>query len=79
MKPDQLIKRRGKLGLIKVKANLQEVKQWVADWLGMDQEVRLILRLKNQCQGQCCGVGVGLNRDILVGAGVKVRLQLHLR
>lgn len=33
-KPDQLIKRRGKLGLIKVNADLGEVKQWVADRLG---------------------------------------------
>ncbi len=38
-KPDQLIKRRGKLGLIKVKASLEEVKQWIADRMGKDQEV----------------------------------------
>ncbi len=38
-KPDQLIKRRGKLGLIKVKASLEEVKQWVAERMGKDQEV----------------------------------------
>ncbi len=39
-KPDQLIKRRGKLGLIKVKASLEEVKQWIAERMGRDQEVR---------------------------------------
>lgn len=39
VKPDQLIKRRGKLGLIKVKASLEEVKQWVADRIGKDQEI----------------------------------------
>ncbi len=38
-KPDQLIKRRGKLGLIKVKASLEEVKQWIAERMGKDQEV----------------------------------------
>ena len=31
VKPDQLIKRRGKLGLIKVNADLNTVKQWVAE------------------------------------------------
>lgn len=29
VKPDQLIKRRGKLGLIKVNADLNEVKKWI--------------------------------------------------
>ena len=29
VKPDQLIKRRGKLGLIKINADLNEVKAWV--------------------------------------------------
>jgi ATP citrate (pro-S)-lyase len=43
VKPDQLIKRRGKLGLIKVKASLDEVKQWIADRMGKEQEVSLIL------------------------------------
>lgn len=31
VKPDQLIKRRGKLGLIKINADLNEVKSWVAE------------------------------------------------
>lgn len=31
VKPDQLIKRRGKLGLIKINADLPEVKAWVAE------------------------------------------------
>ena len=39
VKPDQLIKRRGKLGLIKVKANLATVKQWVAERINKDQQV----------------------------------------
>ncbi|GAB6025154.1 hypothetical protein CHUAL_010577 [Chamberlinius hualienensis] len=38
-KPDQLIKRRGKLGLIKVNANLAEVKSWVTD--RMDKEIEI--------------------------------------
>ncbi|KAG1651335.1 ATP-citrate synthase [Nymphon striatum] len=31
VKPDQLIKRRGKLGLLKVNANIDEVESWVKD------------------------------------------------
>jgi len=31
VKPDQLIKRRGKLGLIKINADLSDVKAWVAE------------------------------------------------
>ena len=36
MNPDQLIKRRGKLGLIKVNANFNEVKEWVIKRMGSD-------------------------------------------
>ncbi|XP_017797704.1 PREDICTED: ATP-citrate synthase [Habropoda laboriosa] len=39
VKPDQLIKRRGKLGLIKVNADLATVKQWVAERMNKDQQV----------------------------------------
>ena len=39
MKPDQLIKRRGKLGLIKVNANFSEVKQWVGEKMGVDMQI----------------------------------------
>lgn len=31
VKPDQLLKRRGKLGLVKVNANLKEVQEWVSE------------------------------------------------
>jgi len=34
VKPDQLIKRRGKLGLIKVDASLAEVKEWLSQKMG---------------------------------------------
>ena len=37
-KPDQLIKRRGKLGLIKVKADYEEAKGWISERLGADQK-----------------------------------------
>ncbi|XP_076627273.1 ATP-citrate synthase [Colletes latitarsis] len=37
VKPDQLIKRRGKLGLIKVNADLATVKQWIAERINKDQ------------------------------------------
>lgn len=39
VKPDQLIKRRGKLGLIKVNADLATVKQWVGARMNKDQQV----------------------------------------
>jgi len=39
VKPDQLIKRRGKLGLIKVNANLAEVQTWVGERIGRDVQV----------------------------------------
>lgn len=39
VKPDQLIKRRGKLGLIKVNANLDTVKQWVGERMNKDQQI----------------------------------------
>lgn len=39
VKPDQLIKRRGKLGLIAVNKNFQEVKQWVNERMGKDQKI----------------------------------------
>ena len=39
-KPDQLIKRRGKLGLIKVNADLNEVKTWVEEKFNKDIQVR---------------------------------------
>ena len=39
VKPDQLIKRRGKLGLMKMEADLDTVKQWVAERMNKDQQV----------------------------------------
>lgn len=39
VKPDQLIKRRGKLGLIAVNKNLAQVQQWISERLGKDQKI----------------------------------------
>lgn len=39
VKPDQLIKRRGKLGLIKINADLQEVKVWIAERMNQEQKI----------------------------------------
>ena len=39
VKPDQLIKRRGKLGLIKVNVDYATVQQWVKERLGKDQKI----------------------------------------
>lgn len=40
MKPDQLIKRRGKLGLIKVNADYKTVQEWISQRMNKDQQVR---------------------------------------
>lgn len=48
VKPDQLIKRRGKLGLIKVNTDLKGVKAWIAERMGKDQQVgRATGKLRN--------------------------------
>lgn len=39
VKPDQLIKRRGKLGLIAVNKNLAQVKSWISERMGKDQKI----------------------------------------
>lgn len=39
VKPDQLIKRRGKLGLIKVNADLNTVKKWIDERMNKEQQV----------------------------------------
>lgn len=39
VKPDQLIKRRGKLGLIKVNADLPTVQKWVEQRMNKEQRV----------------------------------------
>eukprot|EP00062_Callorhinchus_milii_P018629 gi/632972298/ref/XP_007902588.1/ PREDICTED: ATP-citrate synthase isoform X2 [Callorhinchus milii] len=39
VKPDQLIKRRGKLGLIGVNLDLNGVKEWLKKWLGQEAKV----------------------------------------
>ena len=36
VKPDQLLKRRGKLGLVKVNATLSEVQEWVGQRMGTE-------------------------------------------
>jgi len=48
VKPDQLIKRRGKLGLIKVNTDFNGVKQWVEERAGKDTKVgNAVGKLKN--------------------------------
>ena len=39
VKPDQLIKRRGKLGLIKVNVDLDGVREWLADKMSEELEI----------------------------------------
>lgn len=43
-KPDQLIKRRGKLGLIKINATLEEVKVWIKEKMSQEIEVTILYR-----------------------------------
>ena len=38
-KPDQLIKRRGKLGLIKAGADINGIKEWLGNKLGKEFHV----------------------------------------
>eukprot|EP00096_Caligus_rogercresseyi_P004195 TRINITY_DN1836_c0_g1_i1.p1 TRINITY_DN1836_c0_g1~~TRINITY_DN1836_c0_g1_i1.p1 ORF type:complete len:1079 (+),score=274.71 TRINITY_DN1836_c0_g1_i1:30-3266(+) len=39
VKPDQLIKRRGKLGLIKINVDFEEVKQWITEQRSKEQTI----------------------------------------
>lgn len=45
VKPDQLIKRRGKYGLIAINKNLAEVRQWVEERQGQDIKI-------DNCEGK---------------------------
>ena len=57
-KPDQLIKRRGKLGLIKVKADFNEAKQWIQERIGKDQKV-------SKMSSNILATIIGNNLDVL--------------
>jgi ATP citrate (pro-S)-lyase len=41
-KPDQLIKRRGKAGLLKLRANWEEAQAWINERRGREQKVELV-------------------------------------
>jgi len=43
VKPDQLIKRRGKLGLIEVNCDLAKAKSWIEQRIAKDVKVRLVV------------------------------------
>ena len=47
MKPDQLIKRRGKLGLLKVNTDWSGVKEWLTDKRGKEVQVSIIVEFVN--------------------------------
>jgi len=42
VKPDQLIKRRGKLGLIKVNVDLAQVQEWINERINRDVQVIIL-------------------------------------
>ena len=39
MKPDQLVKRRGKLGLVKVDTDVCGVREWLSEHMGQELEI----------------------------------------
>ena len=41
VKPDQLIKRRGKLGLIKVNTDINDAKEWIQERIGKETKVNI--------------------------------------
>jgi ATP citrate (pro-S)-lyase len=45
VKPDQLIKRRGKLGLILVNADIDAVKKWISERMAKDLQVSYFLNI----------------------------------
>lgn len=45
VKPDQLIKRRGKAGLLAVNKTWPEVQAWISERMGKSQQVRTTSRL----------------------------------
>ena len=48
VKCDQLIKRRGKLGLIQVNADYDKVKQWISERINRDQKIqKAVGKLRN--------------------------------
>lgn len=48
VKPDQLIKRRGKLGLVGINLTLDQVKAWLKQRLGQETTVRALLLFPGQ-------------------------------
>lgn len=54
MKPDQLIKRRGKLGLIKVNADYKTVQEWITQRMNKDQQVcyKKLTYILTKCHGR---------------------------
>lgn len=49
VKPDQLIKRRGKAGLLAVNKTWAEVQAWISERMGKSQEVCTIWRGRKSC------------------------------
>lgn len=66
VKPDQLIKRRGKLGLIKVNATVADVKQWIGERIGKEQQVTThITGHSSAALGECQGHAFATNCYVL--------------
>ena len=51
MKPDQLVKRRGKLGLVKVDTDVCGVREWLSEHMGQELEI--------EAAKLCCRVQLG--------------------
>ena len=60
VKPDQLIKRRGKLGLVKVDASIAEVKEWLSQKMNEELQAsgaQLLMHRIPQCSYMWAGWG----------------------
>ena len=62
VKPDQLIKRRGKLGLVKVDAGIGEVKEWLSQKMGEELQASIKLGQHLDVAAVLC-VGWGSHRQ----------------
>ena len=54
VKPDQLIKRRGKLGLVKVNVSLDEVRAWLGEKMGKELQVCVCAHARMCILGSGC-------------------------
>jgi ATP citrate (pro-S)-lyase len=63
-KPDQLIKRRGKAGLLALNKTWEDAKAWIAQRAGKPQKARVSLKLTSFCcSPDICVIGSVVNKN----------------